>query len=169
VAAMQNLDFPRFFLLSEQEKMSTTSESNCIFCQIAAGLAPSSKFYEDDRILGFMTLRPKYPGECLLIPKTHIDHFMDLDDDLASRIIKIEQRAARKMREKLRPRRVGYVVSGYDVPHAHLIILPSYDMNDITSAHYTVVKDGEIHFTEENVPPASREELDRVASLLSVE
>lgn len=149
--------------------MSVTTDSSCIFCQIIAKETPSSKFYEDDEILGFMVLRPKYPGECLIIPKAHIDQFMDIDDELAAKIFKIGQKVARKMREEFQPNRVGYVVSGYGVPHAHLIVLPGFDINDITSKHYVVVRDGEIHFTEENVPLALREELDRVAALLRIE
>lgn len=149
--------------------MAFPTDPNCIFCKIAADEAPASKFYEDDEIVGFMLLRPKYQGECLVIPKAHIDHFMDIDDELVGKIILVGQKVARKMRTEFKPNRVGYVVSGYGVPHAHLIILPSFDMNDITSKHYIVLRDGEIHFTEENIPLASREELDRVASLLKIE
>jgi histidine triad (HIT) family protein len=149
--------------------MSNQTNSNCIFCQIVAGTSSSSKFYEDDEILGFMILRPKYTGECLIVPKAHIDQFMDIDDELAAKIIKIGQKTARKMRKIFQPKRVGYVVSGYGVPHAHLIVLPCYEMNDITSKHYAVLRDGEIHFTQQNVPLASHEELDRIASLLRIE
>ena len=30
-----------------------------------------------------MTLRPTAPGECLVIPKAHIDHFTDIPDDIS--------------------------------------------------------------------------------------
>jgi histidine triad (HIT) family protein len=57
-------------------------DSKCIFCKVVAGDEPASKLYEDEGILGFMNYKPVHPGECILIPKVHIDHFMDIDDDL---------------------------------------------------------------------------------------
>jgi len=71
------------------QRMSFASDSTCIFCKIVAGSEPASKFYEDNEILGFMNHKPVHPGECLLIPKEHIDHFMDINDELAARIIKL--------------------------------------------------------------------------------
>ncbi len=32
--------------------------SDCIFCQIIAGESPASVFYEDDIVLGLMTIGP---------------------------------------------------------------------------------------------------------------
>src|SRR5215470_14112050 len=112
--------------------MSSVSDSTCVFCKIVAGIEPASKFYEDAEILGFMNYKPVHPGECLLIPKAHIDHFMDIDDELAARIIRLGQRLCRKIRAQINPDRVGYVVAGYGVPHAHLIVIPNYHANDIT-------------------------------------
>jgi Virulence protein RhuM family/HIT domain len=37
-------------------------------------------------------------GECLVIPKAHIDHFTDIADDLAQRIMVVAQRIGRRMR-----------------------------------------------------------------------
>jgi histidine triad (HIT) family protein len=148
--------------------MSLTSDATCIFCQIVAGTAPASKFYEDDEILGFMNHKPVHPGECLLIPKIHIDHFMDIDDELAARIMKLGQRLCRRIRAQLNPDRVGYVVAGYGVPHAHLIVIPNHHANDITCEHFAVQKEGKIVFTDKHIPIAPRTELDRVASLLRI-
>lgn len=46
--------------------------SDCIFCKIAAGEIPSTKVYEDDRVLAFKDLEPQAPVHVLLIPKEHI-------------------------------------------------------------------------------------------------
>ena len=45
---------------------------NCLFCKIAAGIIPSTKVYEDDRILAFRDIAPMAPTHILVIPKTHI-------------------------------------------------------------------------------------------------
>ena len=51
--------------------------------------------------MAFMTLRPFAPGECLVIPRRHVDHFTDLDDGTATRIIE-EQEAVIEALERRR-------------------------------------------------------------------
>ena len=45
---------------------------NCLFCKIIAGTIPSSKVYEDEKILAFRDINPQAPVHVLVIPKTHI-------------------------------------------------------------------------------------------------
>src|SRR5205085_6577806 len=122
---------------------------------------------QDDGIMAFMTLRPFAPGECLVIPRRHVDHFTDLDDGTATRIILMAQRIGRRMREVFRPERVGMVVHGYGVPHAHLILVPQHGPHDITSARYAHLEDGRIVFSMKDVPLAARATLDEHARLLA--
>ena len=44
----------------------------CLFCKIVAGEIPSTKVYEDDRILAFRDIAPQAPTHILVIPKAHI-------------------------------------------------------------------------------------------------
>ena len=44
----------------------------CLFCKIAAGEIPSTKVYEDEKILAFRDIAPMAPTHILVIPKTHI-------------------------------------------------------------------------------------------------
>ncbi len=138
----------------------------CIFCEIVAGRAPASVVYDDDRVMAFMTLNPTRPGEHLIIPKAHIDHFCDLDDALTSHLTVVAQRLSRNLRQRLQPQRVGWVVHGFGVAHAHLIIVPQHDPLDIASARWVYVADGEAHFDFNRLPTPPREELDRLAKLL---
>lgn len=139
-------------------------DDKCVFCRIIASEALASRVYEDDRILAFMNHRPVHPGECLLIPKEHIDHFTDIDDETAAHIMRTAQKLANNIRKALKPQRVGYVVAGYGVAHAHLIIIPQHHANDITCQHFAVLDNGEIRFSVQHIPLASREELDKVAA-----
>jgi histidine triad (HIT) family protein len=139
---------------------------NCIFCRIVAGQAEASKVYEDDRVLAFMDIQPVRPGQILVIPKEHIDHFSDIPDDLALEIYSLTHRLSRTVRSVLSPERVGLVVHGYGVSHAHMVIVPQHDENDITSGRFAVIKDGRVNFTIKHVPVASRKELDDMARLI---
>ena len=45
---------------------------DCLFCKIAAGEIPSTKVYEDDKILAFRDIAPQAPTHILVIPKEHV-------------------------------------------------------------------------------------------------
>ena len=47
------------------------TDKNCIFCKIAAGEIPSSKVYEDDKMLVFKDIEPKAKVHLLAIAKEH--------------------------------------------------------------------------------------------------
>jgi histidine triad (HIT) family protein len=61
----------------------------CIFCEIVARRLPASIVYEDGQVLSFMTIKATRPGECLVVPKAHVDHFTDLNDNLTSQIMRV--------------------------------------------------------------------------------
>ena len=46
--------------------------SDCLFCKIIAGDIPSTKVYEDEKILAFRDIAPQAPCHVLVIPKAHI-------------------------------------------------------------------------------------------------
>lgn len=46
---------------------------DCIFCKIIAGEIPSTKVYEDDKVLAFKDINPMAPVHILVIPKAHIE------------------------------------------------------------------------------------------------
>ncbi len=142
----------------------------CIFCSIADNTSKSHVVYEDDFCKAFLDHRPVRPGTVLLIPKLHINHAMDLPDDIASHMILVCNRIAKNMAAKLnpRPQRIGYVVSGYGVQHVHYILVPTYHPHDVTSQSYAGIKDGKVIFDETNLPladPVVQEELAQLIRL----
>ena len=78
--------------------------TSCVFCQIVAGQLESSKVYEDEEILAFMDIQPVRPGQVLVIPKQHIDHFSDIPDPLALRIYRKTHALLKAVREVVCPR-----------------------------------------------------------------
>src|SRR6185369_8733423 len=134
---------------------------SCIFCEIAARRAPASLVYEDDDILAFMTLQPTAPGECLVIPRTHIDHFTDVPDAVAQRIMVLAQHIGRQMRSSFPLQRVGFLVHGYGVPHAHLIVVPQQGPFHLTSDRFARIDNGTVVFYMSRIPVAERAVLDQ--------
>ena len=139
---------------------------NCVFCQIVQGNAPASIVHTDNLCLSFLTLRQTRPGELLIIPREHIDHFYDLPEHVASHIIIQSQRISRAIMKALKPPRVGLVLHGFTIPHAHLIVVPQHDVADITSARYAFIEDQVIKFDESRLPIVPRPSLDALAKRL---
>lgn len=54
---------------------------DCIFCKIAAGEIPSTKVYEDDKVLAFKDINPLAPVHILVIPKNHIESAAEITAD----------------------------------------------------------------------------------------
>jgi len=140
---------------------------SCVFCEIVAKRSPASIVHEDDELIAFMSIQPTAPGECLVIPKSHIDHFTDVPDDVAARIMVVAQAIGRRVRDVFNPERVGMLVHGYGVGHAHLIIVPQHGASHITSDRLAVIRDERIVFDLSRLPMAERSLLDEHARLLS--
>ena len=140
----------------------------CVFCEIVARRAPASVVYEDERVIAFMTLQPTAAGECVVIPKVHVDHFTDVADDAAAHIMRIAQRIGRRMRAVFPLQRVGYLVHGYGVPHAHFIIVPQQSPHHLTSERFARIDGDAIVFDMSQVPVAERATLDEHARLLAL-
>jgi len=139
----------------------------CVFCEIVARRAPASVIHEDDVLVAFMGIQPTAPGECLVIPKAHVDHFTDVPDEVAQRIIVAAQRIGRAMRAVFAPQRVGYLVHGYGVAHAHLILVPQHGPHHLTSDRFARIEDGRVVFDLASIPLADRATLDEQAHALA--
>jgi galactose-1-phosphate uridylyltransferase len=64
---------------------------SCIFCKIINGEIPSSKVYEDDKVLAFNDINPVAPYHILVIPKKHYDSIIDIPEDEMDIIKQIEK------------------------------------------------------------------------------
>jgi histidine triad (HIT) family protein len=53
---------------------------DCIFCKIAAGILPSTKVFEDERVFAFRDIHPQSPIHILIIPKKHYADLAGLDE-----------------------------------------------------------------------------------------
>lgn len=56
---------------------------NCIFCKIIKGEIPSSKVYEDEKMLVFKDIEPKAKVHLLAIGKEHFKLLSEMDEERA--------------------------------------------------------------------------------------
>lgn len=52
--------------------------SECLFCKILVGTIPSTKVYEDDKVIAFQDLRPQAKIHLLFIHRNHTKNINDL-------------------------------------------------------------------------------------------
>lgn len=80
---------------------------SCLFCKIIAGEIPSTKVYEDDRLIAFNDITPQAPLHVLIVPRKHIATLNDLQPDDDALVGAMTRRAA------LIARANGYDASGF--------------------------------------------------------
>lgn len=102
-----------------------------IFSKIVAGEIPCHRIAENDEFLAFLDINPLAEGHTLVIPKTEVDYFFDLDTRLLSRINLFAQDVAQKIEAAIPCKRVGVAVIGLEVPHAHMHLIPLQNVADI--------------------------------------
>ena len=73
---------------------------DCIFCKIAAGEIPSTKVYEDDKVLAFKDINPLAPVHILVIPKTHIESAAEITADNSAVVAHIFEVIAKIAKEQ---------------------------------------------------------------------
>lgn len=110
----------------------------CLFCRIAAGEIPCHVVHEGERVLAFMDINPIRAGHVQIIPRSHYPYFEDMPPDLAGEIMALGQRIATALKAIHGVRRVGFLFTGGDIPHAHAHVVPMIAHDDITSRRYIV-------------------------------
>ena len=102
-----------------------------IFSKIARGEIPSYKVAENERYYAFLDINPLVKGHVLVIPKEETDYLFDLNDDDLGGIMLFSKKVAAAIEKTIPCRRIGVAVIGFDVPHAHIHLLPMQNMQDI--------------------------------------
>lgn len=95
-----------------------------LFTKIINGQIPCHKIAEDAEFLAFLDIRPVNPGHTLVIPKKEVDYFFDLDDRELSGLMVFAKNIARAVKRAVPCKKVGVMVAGLEVPHAHVHRIP---------------------------------------------
>lgn len=112
-----------------------------LFTRIVRGEIPCHKILEDDRYLAFLDIRPINPGHTLVIPKQEVDYLFDLDDEFLSGLFVFAKKAARKIKKVVPCKKIGIMVAGLEVPHAHVHLVPINDLGELTFARAQSTED----------------------------
>lgn len=95
-----------------------------IFTKIINGEIPCYKVAETDDFLAFLDIRPLAKGHTLCIPKKEVDYIFNLDDETYSGLNLFAKKVAKALETHIECKRVGVLVIGTEVPHAHIHLIP---------------------------------------------
>jgi len=102
-----------------------------IFSKIVNNKIPSYKVYEDKNFLAFLDAYPLALGHVLVIPKKQDDYLFDLDEIEYLGLWRFSKKVAKAMDKVLTCERIGVSVIGFEVPHAHIHLVPINDISDL--------------------------------------
>lgn len=106
-----------------------------IFSRIIAGEIPSYKIAEDERFYAFLDINPMAKGHTLVVPKQETDYIFDLDDALLADMAVFAKTVAKAIEKSVECKRVGVMVIGLEVPHAHIHLIPILKEGDMSLAN----------------------------------
>ncbi len=101
--------------------------AECVFCRIVAGEAPAHVVLDDEVAVGFLDVRPLFPGHVLLVPRHHVVTLPDLPADEVAPLFCRAQRLAGAMVEGLGAQGSFVAMNNtvsQSVPHLHVHVVP---------------------------------------------
>lgn len=106
-----------------------------IFTKIINGEIPSYKITENNDFIAFLDVFPIAKGHTLVVPKVEIDYIFDLDDETIAGMHVFAKKVAKALEKAVPCIRIGTMVAGLEVPHAHLHLIPMNKITDLSFEH----------------------------------
>jgi histidine triad (HIT) family protein len=98
-----------------------------VFCRIVAGDAPAHVAFSDDVAVGFLDVRPLFPGHVLLVPRVHVETLTDLQADDVGPLFERAQAVAAAVEGALGAQGTFVAMNNrvsQSVPHLHVHVVP---------------------------------------------
>jgi histidine triad (HIT) family protein len=102
-----------------------------LFTRIIEGEIPGTFVWKDDLCVAFMTIAPLRPGHTLVVPIEETDHWIDLPPRLRGHLFDVAAEIGAAIQEAFDPAKVGLMIAGLEVPHAHLHLVPIDRVHDL--------------------------------------
>ena len=104
---------------------------DCLFCAIIAGAIPSRQVYADDSAIAFLDIQPWHRGHTLVVPRRHVASIIDdptIWDDVRTAV----EQVVPLLVDRLGAAGLNVLVnagevSGQEVMHFHVHLVPRYD------------------------------------------
>jgi histidine triad (HIT) family protein len=106
-----------------------------LFTRIIKGELPGRFVWRDERAVAFLTIQPLKPGHTLVVPIEEVNHWVDLEPDLARHLMDVSQQVGKAIDRAFHPAKVGLIIAGLEVSHVHLHVTPIHALQDLNFAN----------------------------------
>lgn len=106
-----------------------------IFTRIIEGEIPGTFVWRDEQCVAFLSINPMAFGHTLVVPIEEIDHWIDASPELTAHLFEVTRTIATAQQAAFSPARVGVIIAGYEVPHAHIHVVPTHEMSQLSFAN----------------------------------
>ncbi|GAB94736.1 diadenosine tetraphosphate (Ap4A) HIT family hydrolase [Kineosphaera limosa] len=102
-----------------------------LFTKIIDGQIPGRFVWQDDQCVAFLTIEPLTPGHTLVVPRDEVEVWTDLSPQLMGHLTSVAQTIGRAQRAEWDSPFVGLLIAGFDIPHVHLHVMPTWTAADM--------------------------------------
>ena len=101
-----------------------------LFSRIIEGEIPGRFVWRDERCVAFLTITPLRPGHTLVVSRDEVDEWTDADDDLVAHLMVVAKHIGAAQKTGFAAPRAGLMIAGFEVPHLHLHVFPTWGTDD---------------------------------------
>jgi histidine triad (HIT) family protein len=102
-----------------------------VFTKIIEGELPGRFVYKDERCVAFLSINPIRMGHILVVPRDEVEHWLDLDPILTTHLMEVSRKIGNALQKTYKPAKVGLMLAGLEVPHAHIHLIPVDRLEDL--------------------------------------
>jgi len=112
-----------------------------IFSRIIDGELPGTFVWRDGRAVAFMSINPLARGHVLVVPIEEVDHWVDAPADLVAHLFEVARTIGVAQQPAFECARVAVIIAGYEIPHAHVHVVPTTSMAELDFANAATAVD----------------------------
>ena len=106
-----------------------------VFSKVINGDLPGRIVYRSSDVVAFLSIEPLAYGHVLVVPVEEVDKWTDIAPELWARLNAVAFEVGNAVVEAFDVPRAGYVIAGFEVPHAHIHVFPARGMDDFNFAN----------------------------------
>ncbi len=115
-----------------------------VFSQIINKKIPADIVFENEDCIAFMDIMPIQKGHVLVVPKLEVDNIFDLPLNTYTSLFSFARKISIAMKKTFNCKRIGVSVIGFEIPHAHIHLIPINHIDDMDFNNKKVIKKHEL-------------------------
>ena len=102
-----------------------------VFTRIIDGELPGRFVWKDEQCVAFLSITPLKTGHTLVVPREEVDHWLDLEEDLAAHLLNVSRCIGKALQKGFQPAKVGLLIAGLEILHTHIHLVPIDGLHDL--------------------------------------